>query len=579
MKNTWKILPIVASAMTCMSTITPAFAMQQPTAIYEQAVDATATKGSIEVTNPQDKADGTPATYTAFKVFDVDFNADYTKSSYTINSKSGLYAQVKAYADVEANGLTLKKVQGRDLYIVTIDEEKFSESAFAEYLRNEIEKLDANAVTVAGGTVGERTEDNKKVLWNNLDLGYYIVHTDTNEIGASVCNLTTTKPNSVITDKNVNVGLNKDIEGAESNKDNAGSDGTTANVGDTVPFRIETRIPNAYGQEEDFFFNVYDNWTSGLTINWDSIEVVVGENTLTENVDYRVERTNKKGDGYYGFKIHFDKIIGENGKQDLENYNPGTPVVIRYNSVLNSDAFETVEEINDSYAKFKYDNENGEFETGHDSTQVYDIDLDIEKVDAKEETKKLGGAEFVLYKKLDNGNVAVYKEADNKTTYVEMTETELNNAAENGTIGDLVTVKVSGEKDGKLGFKGLASGKYFVKETKAPAGYNQLTNDIELDIVTHYEGDGYLKTVKLYVNGAEDAASTVTVPENTKEMEPGTKLNVGTIPVEMNVANSNTPELPETGGMGTTLLTTAGAVMMGGAFIFLTTKRRVNANK
>mgnify|MGYP004447219159 CR=1 FL=1 len=47
----------------------------------------------------------------------------------------------------------------------------------------------------------------------------------------------------------------------------------------------------------------------------------------------------------------------------------------------------------------------------------------------------------------------------------------------------------------------------------------------------------------------------------------------------MNVANSNTPELPETGGMGTTLLTTAGAVMMGGAFIVLTTKRRVNANK
>ncbi|MCF0159109.1 MAG: LPXTG cell wall anchor domain-containing protein, partial [Veillonella sp.] len=44
------------------------------------------------------------------------------------------------------------------------------------------------------------------------------------------------------------------------------------------------------------------------------------------------------------------------------------------------------------------------------------------------------------------------------------------------------------------------------------------------------------------------------------------------------VPNTNSPELPETGGMGTTIFTIAGATLMAGAFVVIVTKRRVNSN-
>ena len=75
------------------------------------AVTAFADTGSITITNPQGDH-----TYTAYKIFDVSYDADGVNYSYTISETDAAFSTVKAYADVAANGLTLTPVANTNKY-------------------------------------------------------------------------------------------------------------------------------------------------------------------------------------------------------------------------------------------------------------------------------------------------------------------------------------------------------------------------------------------------------------------------------------------------------------------------------
>ena len=79
--------------------------------------------------------------------------------------------------------------------------------------------------------------------------------------------------------------------------------------------------------------------------------------------------------------------------------------------------------------------------------------------------------------------------------------------------------------DGRIRMNGLAYGTYYILETKAPTGYNLLTEPVavEIDADSHLEEE----IIKVY---------------NTKFL------------------------LPETGGIGTGIFTVFGVVFIGGAF-------------
>ena len=87
-------------------------------------------------------------------------------------------------------------------------------------------------------------------------------------------------------------------------------------------------------------------------------------------------------------------------------------------------------------------------------------------------------------------------------------------------------------------FGGIANGTYYLEETKAPAGYNQLTAPVEVKI-----------------NGGTTEAD---------------------LSVTANVANSTGTLLPSTGGMGTTVFYVLGAVLVLGAVVLLVTKKRMS---
>ena len=103
----------------------------------------------------------------------------------------------------------------------------------------------------------------------------------------------------------------------------------------------------------------------------------------------------------------------------------------------------------------------------------------------------------------------------------------------------------SGEQRiGRLTLKGLDEGTWYLKETKAPGGYNLLASPVAVTITDN-------------VNGVLDGKVTVGNDEAVDGLVP------------LTVENDSGFRLPVTGGMGTFLFTTAGIILMGAAVLLL----------
>ena len=117
--------------------------------------------------------------------------------------------------------------------------------------------------------------------------------------------------------------------------------------------------------------------------------------------------------------------------------------------------------------------------------------------------------------------------------------------------------------DGMIITRGLAGGEYTVKETKAPDGYNRLTAPI---------------TMPLEKNGNPTAGVNVTdvektlAPDGSPLPTPAAFQNVHVKEIE----NNKGTVLPETGGIGTTLFITLGALAVIGTGLFLVTNKRIS---
>ena len=135
------------------------------------------------------------------------------------------------------------------------------------------------------------------------------------------------------------------------------------------------------------------------------------------------------------------------------------------------------------------------------------------------------------------------------------------------------------DEKGILTFTGLAAGNYTITELEAPTGYNLLTAPLYVQVVLEgVDSTGAVTTdtskIAGYVLNAYESDSTFTTKgdllgdyaASTTSTEPTEKLTI---------ENKSGTELPSTGGIGTTIFITVGALVMIGAGVFFVTNQRM----
>ena len=455
----------------------------------------TAPTGSITVDNPvADK------TYTAYKIFDVVYDTAREHYSYTIEKSSPWFGTVNGYTA----GLQLTPVADTtsNTYVVTFDESEFSAPSFAETLKNAL-----TTVTPTDVHQFAASADGKQQVANGLLLGYYFVKSSETD---ALCNLTTTNPEVTIHDKN-DMPFEKKV------------DKTNVDVGQTVKFTITGKVPDHTGFTT-YTYLITDTMTDGLTFDKTSVKVTInGVNVPQEPNGYTLTEPNDTEQ--FTFKLSIN----------VRNFKIGDGIEVTYNATVNEKA---IAEIESNKATLTYTNGptvDDDKTTTEREVKVYSSKIVIDKVEKTTggtAGKKLSGAEFVLYKEetIEGNKTIKYYQWDetNKKVVWDADKTK-------ATVLETST-------DGAATFGGLADGTYYLVETKAPAGYNQLKDPVTVP-----------------VKGSDTDTMKLTVTA-TVENQAGTLL-------------------PSTGGMGTTIFYVLGAVLVVGAGVQLVTKKRMSQSE
>lgn len=354
--------------------------------------------------------------------------------------------------------------------------------------------------------------------------------------------------------------------------------GTTYNdvadwdIGDSVPFKLIGSIPDmsAYDTYEYIFTDTLSN---GLTLQVETINVYIAlgrddevrEYTpLTEGEDYTLTPNNVENGGG-SFSIAFDDLkTAPYIDQGNRNY-----VIVTYDATLNPNA-----EIglpgnpNSVYLEFS-NNPNGDGlgRTTEDRVIVFTYELDGDKVDGANPDTKLPGAQFVLF---NGGHTRVAAVVDGKLSgWSELPDGYL--AANHEEIPDdawaeVANATITSDEDGLFSVAGLDDGTYYLREIKAPDGYNLLEDDLKI-VITATTTNG-----QTWNGDAATALTALTISVDDAAAENG-EPNTGAVAIT--VENNGGSTLPETGGIGTTIFYAAGALLVLCAGVLLFVKLRM----
>ena len=208
---------------------------------------------------------------------------------------------------------------------------------------------------------------------------------------------------------------------------------------------------------------------------------------------------------------------------------------------------------NTNKAVVEYSNNPSTGGTGTSEPSIVDVhtfNFTIFKYYLKDETKTaLANAEFELYKANAAGDAA---DTDAKINIVDEGKGVYRQAtADEAKATDFTSAKIVSDADGKVLVKGLDAGTYYLRETKAPDGYNKLLSDIKVEIKPVYDNStGKLKsyTVDYTYNGNKTQGTVITSQDNSPEVA---------------VENKTGAQLPSTGSKGALMVTLAGIVLFG----------------
>ena len=388
------------------------------------------------------------------------------------------------------------------------------------------------------GTLNAYDEVSKSYTISGLEAGYYFIKdadtvAETDAYTDFILKLTN---DEAITRKADVPSSEKKVD--DKNDSNTSEDGENwqdsadYDIGDHVPYQLKAELPNNVSEYTTYTLKFVDTMSKGLTYDKGSAEVFV-DGKSAGKIEPAITDYAGEESGYADGTVltwNFDDI-----KDDPYNAGNGAVITIKYTAALNENAvIGAAGNPNKMHIEFS-NNPNGEGtgETPDDTNIVFTYKVVVNKVD--EESKPLAGAEFTLEKQLSD---------------------------ESWTKIDRVTVN---EGQTTFTFTGLDDGTYRLSETKTPDGYNTIDpiiftitaeHDIESEDprLTSLNGDSATGEIT-FEAASEDGSLTTTV------------------------VNKSGAELPETGGMGTTIFYVLGAILVLGAGGLLIARRRTDSEK
>ena len=473
----------------------------------------TETNGVITISNATNGI-----TYTAYKIFDADANANGTAITYTATA-----AQKAAIENIEGNPFDFL-ADSTGAYTVSVKSVK-SDADVTEWMKAHYKESGVAVDTT--GTTGTYNETTGNYTINVGVYGYYYVTTAT---GTAVT-INSAYPTVTVEDKNDynpgphdNDGKVKKITKVNGTIVGA-TDTADAKIGDEIEFTLTFDAVNFEDGNKAVTYYEFTDTPTAIDLATAAVSVSVGSTALTTS-DYTY---TKNEDGSATIRIPWAEAV-----KDAEDYITGykqyyavdsttykTTVTIVLKGTITADAA-TANPTN----KVKVDSNNGIIynpSTPDDTIKTYHFILN--KVN--ENNQPLTGAKFALTDNEGNEiNIVFVPAAEATDAYYRLATSADTDATNIIDLSEVASIEVSG----------LAKGTYKLNETQVPSGYNK-ANEESVIVET-------------------DVESTAT---------------------EKTIQNRRGSVLPSTGGIGTTIFYIIGAILVFGAGVVLVTRRRMNA--
>lgn len=456
----------------------------------------------------------------------------------------------------------------------------------------------ANKATAAGSVTSAAGQTSATIVVST-EAGYYLItdeidtaspnSNENSSVSRFMLKVDTTHTTTAFFAKAVVPSITKEIGDGTA----AGVEANTASIGDTVPFALRTAVPDMTGYTK-YFFVVKDTMSKGLTFDSSSVAVTLGGTTLAPS-NYTVTSTTS-ATGETEIKIVFKNFIANHNAASHATDNCGKPIVITYNATLNDNCDRTSTG-NPNTVYLEYSNDPNVIPSGTDEpsgtdpvgktpeskTITYTTGVKVIKQDmsgnklpgATFEISGLGGAKVVTVKgkytkdtdPVDPSKTYYYLLKDGTYTDTAPTDSTKSKYVDDGVdkytysteeTSETVTsgaVTATVDADGYIVFSGLGDGTYTITETAAPDGYVKVDTPITFEVT-----------------------STATLTGVTWKVD-GTTATDTTIIKEFTVQNPKKSNLPETGGIGTTIFYIAGSVLVVAGVALLLTKKKSKATE
>lgn len=289
--------------------------------------------------------------------------------------------------------------------------------------------------------------------------------------------------------------------------------------GETVTFEIVTTFPSF--PDPDAADNTYKIVDTPDGLNITGVNSITIGGTILGEEAYGTDEVEKSDGSTQSYEIDLTSQIG------TTNANAGKTVTIEYSAVVTDE---------DGYSNTANATRN-EINIGTGEEEGYTADITVTKYN-EDSTQVLNGAEFQVYHGTKDQVEAEGSELT-PLNFVKISD-GVYKLALPGESGANTTIVAT---NGKVQIKGLEEGNYWFKETKAPEGYSINEAGVPIEIT----------------KGEADAAT-------------------GNIPKTGSLTDTKLSELPSTGGIGTTIFTVGGCVIMitAAGLYFATRKKEQN---